>query len=285
MIFKIMFASFFLLFAPIEAHSWGSEGHQIVCAIALIKLTPQAKIMVDQLMEEGEALEGGRVSFTQSCLWPDYVKYRSYKGSYEQHFINVPNEANSINFSRDCAELNCLATGIQSALAYLVKPAVSRREKVRRAAAVRFLGHFIGDLHQPLHVGNASDWGGNKIEVKWRSKKTNLHAFWDSGMLKSIGITYPSSLNSLLSERVEESDKKKPVIEWFNESLSLARTNAYRDEKGSIIISGARIGTGYIRRNQPVLVKRLVLAGERLARMLNDVAAGKEPPIILGISR
>ena len=81
------------------------------------------------------------------------------------------------------------------------------------------------------------------------------------------------------------SNKKKPVIEWFNESLSLARTNAYRDEKGSIIFSGARIETGYIRRNQPVLVKRLVLAGERLARMLNDVAAGKKPPVILGISR
>ena len=156
--------------------------------MAQTKLTPGATIMVNALLVEGQALKGGQVSFPESCLWPDDVKYSNQKGTYEQHFINVPDHALTVDLLRDCPALNCIATGIQKALTYLSRPAGSSREKARRAAALRFLGHFVGDLHQPLHVGNASDWGGNKITVSWEGKETNLHALWDYGMLESMGI-------------------------------------------------------------------------------------------------
>ena len=176
--------SLFLLFVSFNAHAWGRDGHRLVCAMAQAKLTPEAKIMVDTLLVEGKVLKGGEVSFAESCLWPDDVKYSNHKGTYEQHFINVPDGALTVDLLRDCPALNCLATGIQKALTYLSRPAGSGREKARQAAALRFLGHFVGDLHQPLHIGNASDWGGNKITVQWRGKETNLHALWDYGMLE-----------------------------------------------------------------------------------------------------
>ena len=238
--------------------------------------------MVDTLLVEGEALKGGRVSFAESCLWPDDVKYSNHKGTYEQHFINVPDEALTVDLVRDCAALNCIATGIQRALTYLSRPAGSSREKARRAAALRFLGHFIGDLHQPLHIGNASDWGGNKITVLWQGKETNLHALWDYGMLESMGIKYPDSLDFLLS--VEKTSEHEQLIDWFNESLSLARTNAYSNAQGNIITSGDSLGSDYLERNKPVLIARLVLASERLATILNEIAAGEQPRVFLLIS-
>jgi len=279
---RFVFSSLFLLLVSFNAQAWGWDGHRLVCAMAQAKLTPEAKVMVDTLLVEGQALKGGRLSFAESCLWPDDVKYSNHKGTYEQHFINVPDEALTVDLVRDCAALNCIATGIQRALIYLSRPAGSGREKARRAAALRFLGHFIGDLHQPLHIGNASDWGGNKITVLWQGKETNLHALWDYGMLESMGIKYPDSLDFLLS--VEKTSEHEQLIDWFNESLSLARTNAYSNAQGNIITSGDSLGSDYLERNKPVLIARLVLASERLATILNEIAAGEQPRVFLLIS-
>ncbi len=279
---RFVFSSLFLLLVSFNAQAWGWDGHRLVCAMAQAKLTPEARIMVDTLLVEGKALKGGQVSFAESCLWPDDVKYSNHKGTYEQHFINVPDEALTVDLLRDCAALNCIATGIQKALTYLSRPAGSGREKARRAAALRFLGHFLGDLHQPLHIGNASDWGGNKITVLWQGKETNLHALWDYGMLESMGIKYPDSLDFLLS--VEKTREHKHIIDWFNESLSLGRTNAYSNAQGNIIASGDSLGSDYLERNKPVLIARLVLASERLATILNEIAAGEQPRVFLLIS-
>ena len=276
---RFIFSSLFLLFVSFNAQAWGWDGHRLVCAMAQTKLTPEATIMLDTLLVEGEALKGGQVSFSESCLWPDDVKYSNHKGTYEQHFINVPDQALTVDLLRDCPALNCIATGIQKALTYLSRPAGSSREKARRAAALRFLGHFVGDLHQPLHVGNASDWGGNKITVSWEGKETNLHALWDYGMLESMGIKYPDSLDFMLS--VEKTNKNKQIIDWFNESLSLARSNAYSNAKGNIVASGDSLGSVYLERNKLILIAQLVLASERLAMLLNKIAAGEQPPVFL----
>jgi hypothetical protein len=279
---RFIFSSLLILLVSFNAQAWGWDGHRLVCAMAQAKLTPKATIMVDSLLVEGEALKGGQVSFSESCLWPDDVKYSNHKGTYEQHFINVPDQALTVDFLRDCPALNCIATGIQKALTYLSRPAGSSREKARRAAALRFLGHFVGDLHQPLHVGNASDWGGNKITVSWEGKETNLHALWDYGMLESMSIKYPDSLDFMLS--FEKTNKNKPIIDWFNESLSLARSNAYSKAKGKIVASGDRLGSAYLKRNKPIIIARLVLASERLAMLLNKIAAGEQPRGFLLIS-
>jgi hypothetical protein len=130
-----------------------------------------------------------------------------------------------------------------------------------------------------LHVGNASDWGGNKITVQWEGKETNLHALWDYGMLESMGIKYPDSLDFMLS--VEKTNKNKQIIDWFNESLSLARSNAYSNAKGNIVASGDSLGSVYLERNKLILIAQLVLASERLAMLLNKIAAGEQPPVFL----
>jgi hypothetical protein len=98
-------------------------------------------------------------------------------------------------------------------------------------------------------------------------------------MLESMGIKYPDSLDFMLS--VEKTNKNKPIIDWFNESLSLARSNAYSNATGNIVESGDSLGSVYLERNKPILIARLVLAGERLAMLLNKIAAGEQPRVFL----
>ena len=101
-------------------------------------------------------------------------------------------------------------------------------------------------------------------------------------MLESLNIKYPDSLNYLLS--VEKTSDHKHIIDWFNESLSLGRTNAYSNAQGNIITSGDSLGSDYLKRNKHVLIERLVLASERLATLINEIAAGEQPRVFLLIS-
>ncbi len=265
---------------PLHALAWGWEGHKLVCALAEEQLSTQAKAMVQELLADGGELKGGVVSFPEACLWPDDVKYSTRRNTYENHFINVPDDATSIDLARDCGALDCIVVAVQRALTYLSEDPASGRERARKAAALRFLGHHIGDLHQPMHVGNASDWGGNKIAVTFSgtSKETNLHALWDYGMLETMNYRYPDSLSHLAEVKHDKDDSN--VLDWMDESLQLARTHAYVDTRGQLIRSGDVLGNRYLERSKPVIIERLTLAGSRLADLLNRIAAGESPSFI-----
>lgn len=169
--------------------------------------------------------------------------------------------------------MNCIASAIQRNLVYLSRQAKSKREKARKAAALRFLGHFVADLHQPLHVGNGEDWGGNKIKLRWYDKESNLHGVWDSGILKKAGITYPDSLEYLKS--VHRENRAYNVLTWIRTSFRIARNSAYRNTSGEHIESGDEIGDAYLKRSKPIVIDQLSLAAKRLAYLLNELAAGK----------
>ncbi|MFT4714380.1 MAG: hypothetical protein ACJAVI_005686 [Candidatus Azotimanducaceae bacterium] len=141
-----------LLLAPFhKTFAWGAEGHRLICALAEEQLSPAAKTMLSETLQMGEFLDGnGSEDFPEACLWADKSKYTT---TYEQHSINAPRAANSV------------VSTIQQNLVYLSRSAKGKREKARKAAALRFLAHFVADLHQPLDVGNGEDWGGNKIAL------------------------------------------------------------------------------------------------------------------------
>jgi hypothetical protein len=80
---------------------------------------------------------------------------------------------------------------------------------------------------------------------------------------------------------VEKTNKNKPIIDWFNESLSLARSHAYSNATENIVESGDSLGPVYLARNKPILIARLVFASERLAMLLNKIAAGEPPRVFL----
>lgn len=274
----LLFLSISLL--PERSFAWGWDGHRFVCAMAEQQLTPKAKAMVNQYLQEAADLKGGVTDFAESCLWADDVKYSTRQDTYEHHFINVPDDANQIVLTRDCQAINCLAVGLQRALVYLTREPDGSRSVTRRAAALRYLGHYVGDLHQPLHIGNASDWGGNKISIRWdfdedRNKKTNLHAIWDYKMPEAMGLKYPDSLPFLMSIEVDAGTGTP--LDWMNESLAFGRSHAYVNSKGRPIRDGDRLGKRYLDHNKPIVLERLALAAKRLAALLNEIAEGGQP--------
>src|SRR5258707_585119 len=69
----------------------------------------------------------------------------------------------------------------------VVDPAASREKKVE---ALKFIVHFVGDLHQPMHVSKAEDKGGNTVQLNFNGQGTNLHAIWDSKLIDRLGLGY-----------------------------------------------------------------------------------------------
>ena len=270
----ILLSAVLLILSPVDkASAWGADGHRLICAMAEAKLTPEAKSMLSETLRMGKFLDNNAdEDFPEACLWPDKVRHTTHKGSYEEHFINVPKSEDSVDLARDCAALNCVATAIQRNLVYLSRDAQGKREKARKAAALRFLAHFVGDLHQPLHVGNGEDWGGNKIRVNWYGKKANLHGIWDYEILKKAGITYPDSLEYL--QEIKPEDSTGDVLAWIRTSFRLARNNAYKDTEGNLIASGDTLGDAYFERAKPIVMSQISLSSSRLAYLLNELAAG-----------
>ncbi|MBT3711091.1 MAG: hypothetical protein HOG19_16735 [Gammaproteobacteria bacterium] len=270
----ILLSAVLLILSPVDkASAWGADGHRLICAMAEAKLTPEAKSMLFETLRLGKFLDNNAdEDFPEACLWPDKARHTTHKGSYEEHFINVPKSEDSVDLARDCAALNCVATAIQRNLVYLSRDAQGKREKARKAAALRFLAHFVGDLHQPLHVGNGEDWGGNKIKVNWYGKKANLHGIWDYEILKKAGITYPDSLEYL--QEIKPEDSASDVLAWIRTSFRLARDNAYKDTEGNLIASGDTLGDAYFERAKPIVMSQISLSSSRLAYLLNELAAG-----------
>ena len=208
-----------------NALAWGNEGHQIVCQIAFDRLSPAGKMLLQSIQADLSNVQdpfrdctaacvtlhpddGRSMTFQVGCVWPDESRRDTFKDTYEYHFINVSNVFTEFSLERDCALLDCAVVGIQRFARYLTLPPGSSREKERRVLAVRFLGHFVGDLHQPLHVGFAEDLGGNTIKVKWKigatsaTTSTDLHAVWDNQILKRAGMTINAVATGDLSSRV-----------------------------------------------------------------------------------
>jgi hypothetical protein len=258
--------------APVFA--WGQTGHKLICAVAEKNFTPKAHAFVKEVLEYGEFLDNdSQMTFVEACLWADESRFTTHTGSYEQHFINIPAGANRVSLARDCAALDCIVVGIQRNLVYLKNPASGKREQARKAAALRFLGHFVGDLHQPLHVSHAEDWGGNKIKVSFRKKQTNLHGLWDTVLLEAAGLAYPDSVEWLASQQTDIGSRN--VLEWMNESFRFAEKKAYLDTDGEPISMAAVISEDYFLRSKPIIQQRLLLSAHRLAYLINTLATGK----------
>jgi hypothetical protein len=147
------------------------------------------------------------------------------------------------------------------------------RPVAERRQALRFLVHFVEDLHMPPHVGENRDKGGNDLQVRWFDCGSNLHRVWDSGIIDRAGRGEEGWLADLIAMDTEEARteaEKGAVEDWATESLLTAR-EAYEDPAtGWRIRPGAKLGDAYQARSLPVAKRRHYQAGSRLAWVLNE---------------
>jgi hypothetical protein len=155
--------------------------------------------------------------------------------------------------------------------------------------ALLFLAHFVGDVHQPLHVGFAEDLGGNTINVKWTNANgstspSNLHKVWDSDILHRAGLTSladGTQLNQEITTAEASAWATFDLKSWAAESYLVARTKAYAQPDGSPVANNDTLGDTYFTAAAPVAREQLKKAGVRLATLINAAADGTLPMTML----
>ena len=148
-------------------NGWGATGHALVAKIAQTSLTQEAqKFVQDYLPWYAKGDLSMLASWPDTILYPDTnpVEYLNWQWSKELHYVNTPDWACNYDRNRDCdwaGGQRCVDGSIQN---YTNRLADTSLDSTQRQEALRFLVHFIGDVHQPLHAGFASDRGGNSIK-------------------------------------------------------------------------------------------------------------------------
>ncbi|HXH76301.1 MAG TPA: S1/P1 nuclease [Bacteriovoracaceae bacterium] len=251
-----------------EVFAWGATGHRAVGEIASEMLNASAGLKVHQILK-GQSL--ARVS-----TWPDEIKSdpENYKYTYNWHYTDWPDEMHEHN---ETDSSGMLMGSIDEQLKTLKDPKATDEKK---AFALKFLVHLIGDLHMPLHVGNGLDQGGNFCKVIFHNKQTNLHALWDDGMISFTGLSFTELAKFVrLGTTAEEvqSWKQGSPLDWALESKQLRatiypqepQTSYCRKETPVMEAEMPKLGYEYSYKFLPVVEKRLFQAGIRLAELLN----------------
>jgi len=224
-------------------------------------------------------------TFADACSWVDEVRRTTHRETYQYHFINTP-KTEALDLTRDCARYDCVSQAIQR---YALDLNDSNTRPDDRKEALMFLGHFVADIHQPLHVGNGEDLGGNRINVYLSEDKIgepiNLHAMWDHELLKRNDV-FSRNNQQLLLKRIKEGGYDKNIETtnisvWAAESHQLARGFAYRFPDDSVIADGDGLTTGYYETAKPVIEAQLIKSIIRL-RLLLQLSARQalSPPLL-----
>jgi len=248
------FGIIFFLAMPLQA-DWGQTGHRAIGAIAQEHLSRKAQRQIDEL------LNGATLALV--ATYADEIKSDKKYDMYKPwHYINFP--LGTRYSGEPTSEKGDIAQGIATCVTKLKSRNTPKEEKV---FYLKLLVHLVGDLHQPLHIGQADDLGGNRFSVKWFGRKTNLHRVWDSQLIESYQMTYSelASNRSRLSSQQIAQTQKGSVADWIRETRQLTMDVYEHTDKD------ASLGYGYRYRYMDTLRGQLQKAGLRLAVLLNDI--------------
>jgi nuclease S1 len=293
------------------ARAWGCKGHQTVALIAEKQLTPGAKQMVQALLA-GNPIDPAlkrycgnavRDAMADSSTWPDDIRGQAKNGPW--HYIDIPRGAKRGPLSEYCGKDGCVTKAIEDELAILKN---KNADPAKKAEALRYIIHFVGDMHQPLHAVTNDDEGGNCVPVNYFRRKArqqdqgyspNLHGLWDSAiperdMEGADPAEYAETLGEIFAAQIESWQKAGIHIEdWAWESHEYAESTVYGELNPKIATEspmevhscaddnniGDRLlrqhitaGAAYQEKAGPVVEERIAKAGVRLAMILNEAA-------------
>lgn len=273
---RLIAALALISFIPAQLSAWGPKGHAIVADIAAAHLTPTAKSNLQLLL--------GNDSLASIASWADDVR-KQRDESYDWHFVDIPKDASGFSQERDCFRPqdnhkdaltdhhNCVVDRIEMFQKVLGDETASRAERLE---ALKWIVHFVGDLHQPLHAIDEAR-GGNDIKVvafgsdQCGNYPCNLHWTWDTLLLEHTGYSeedYVHRLEQLIAEKNLTALAGGTPEQWANESHLQARR--------ILEAKPVAIDEQYYHDNIGLVDQKLALAGLRLATVLNNTL-GKVP--------
>lgn len=302
-----------LLFVPARALAWGCEGHLLVALIAERHLRPHAREVAREILERvpiDRTLKrfcrvSGLDAFADASTWADDYRHVN-PDTAPWHYLDIPRGSGPGDLLQYCPAAGCVTRAITGEVALLRRASAPPEE---RAAALRFLIHFVGDVHQPLHATNNHDRGGNCVPVQYYGRSPrervlgsgdyhpNLHALWDTDILgRMMGGTsaqdFAAALDREFSARatVWQGAPRDPLA-WAWESHEFAERVAYGRLRPKIPVEAPRpldscddsgvagrmlrfhevVSAPYEAAAQEVIREQLAKAGVRLAAVLNDL--------------
>ncbi|UMB60447.1 S1/P1 nuclease [Lutibacter sp. A80] len=255
--FSCILIVFLFSFSSINAinPNWGGTGHRTIGKIAEGYLKAKTKRKIAEL------LNGKSLAFV-STFGDEIKSDSSYDKFNSWHYINIPFGAKYMGAFKNPE--GDLMVGITKCKEVLLDDTSSKEDKV---FYLKMLVHLIGDLHQPLHVANVKDRGGNDLQVKWFNKETNLHRVWDSDMIDSYNMSYTELVANAdkISKKQVKYLQKGTVLDWVDETHQLAG-EVYKSAK-----MGDKLGYRYMYDYFSLARNQLQVAGIRLAKVLNDL--------------
>lgn len=258
----------FLLLVTVcsQANAWGPRGHRFVGELAAAGLDPAVAAEIERLLQgEPEPTLAGIANWADTLRDQDPDLGRR---TASWHYVNIADNGCSYIASRDCPDGNCIIEAIHAQSERLADRSLSIEERLE---ALKFVVHFVGDIHQPMHAGYSHDRGGNRVQVTVveanRRTGTNLHALWDSGLFR--GAERRSAHLHRLKTLPQDSDVSGSVVDWARESCEIVLTPGIYPER-------AVLADNYVTIWRPVAEQQIIDAGARLAALLNRILAGAQ---------
>lgn len=250
-----------------SAFGWGGQGHRIVGDVATSLLTPKARAEIRKLV--------GSDDLSLISTWADETKDPR---TAKWHYINLPVCGSRDSQQNECPGGNCIVTQLRSELSVLKDPAASDPTK---AEALKYFVHFMGDVHQPLHVVDNGDAGGNAVQASFTGASgkqitRKLHEIWDTELVKMNlrGVQE----EGFASELVAAYSSKAPQLaqgsldDWIAETRSVSKNFAYKFDGfacGRASSQSVTLSSDYMANGKEVVSRQLAAAGIRLAALLN----------------
>jgi hypothetical protein len=286
---RVALALGFLSLGSSSAFAWGPEGHAIVADIAQAHLSRAASAEITRLLKTERHARLDDIS-----SWAD--DYRStHPDTGPFHFVDIPLKETRYDESRDChydknnnrvTELTCIVDKLPEYVAILSDTTKTDAERVE---ALKFVVHFVGDIHQPLHAEDNSDRGGNNVLLTYYGNDTKLHAIWDGGIIEhqfgwklgahfSFNHAVVAAEAANLDKQISTADRSAwatagvlsgfpaTVEGWANETHMLAPA-AYNNLPNDRTGDWENAYQGYA---MPVIEAQLERGGVRLAEVLNE---------------
>ena len=251
----IFLSLFFFNTAPIkDDFRWSQTGHRVVGHIADGMLRKKAAKQVRRVL--------GHETLAEVSTWMDEIKSdRSFSYAYSWHFATIPD--GQTYEASDAQENGDIIWAIEKIVKELKEGGLTAEQE---STNLKFLVHLVGDIHQPLHVGNGKDRGGNDTKVKYFGSDTNIHSVWDGRMIDGKQYSYTE-----LAKKVNHASKNEiktlqsaTVRDWAKESMS------YREQVYTLPENNS-LSYRYGFDNFALVEQRLMQAGIRLAGVINDI--------------
>lgn len=234
---------------------WGQIGHYVTGEIADRHLSDPARERVRYL------LDGTSVAL--AAVWMDDIRSDSrYDYTNTWHWVTIPDGMKYSETEKN--EEGDIIWALEKLINELKEGGLNKKEEAEK---LKMVIHMIGDIHQPMHVGDGTDAGGNNVRLQWMGENSNLHRVWDSDMINSLELSFTEltrELNQKITPAKIHEWQKASVRDWAYESM------LYRDQIYNLP-DNMRIGYEYRYHNKELVFERLLLAGVRIAGVLNEI--------------